>query len=311
MDTFQSVENYLNQSEQPFKLESYLPFSSDEDALTQMKAISSSLLTPKLLNFINDSLPQPKKAGSHHSITTLDPQLTQMITRKTRLGLQYGVLIRDVMRGLRMKIHEFIGLTRGELENAQLNLARLYINQMLPGEALYGEELVRVQNVEDTTKVEVEYKVWNSLRSKLGAAILSGVTNIWIKPGSRVLYVGNVCGIVVSELSDLVGSDGLVYVVGLSDDVIDMAGKRPNVVTIIEKRSRHWNYHMLVGLVDVIFAEIDRRLDQLHALEALFIINNAHLYLRAGGHYVISAQANDSDLGGQVKDLLAQNNDKK
>ncbi|KAK1359259.1 hypothetical protein POM88_043733 [Heracleum sosnowskyi] len=228
MDTFQSVENYLNQSEQPFKLESYLPFSSDEDALTQMKAISSSLLTPQLLNFIKDSLPQPKTAGSRHSITTLDPQLAQMITSKTRLGLQYGVLTQNVMRGLRMKIHEFIGLTRGELENAQLNLARLYINQMLPGETLYGEELVRVQNVEDTVEVEVEYRVWNLLRSKLGAAILSGVTNIWIKPGSRVLYIGNVCGLTVSELSDLVGSDGLVYVVGLSDDVVDMAGNRPN-----------------------------------------------------------------------------------
>lgn len=50
----------------------------------------------------------------------------------------------------------------------------------------------------------------------------------------------------------------MVYVVGFSGDVVDMAGKRPNVVTIIEKRSLfHENYRMLVGMVDVIFAEID------------------------------------------------------
>ena len=40
MNKFESVEEYLNQSEQPFELESYLPFSSVENALIQMNAIS-------------------------------------------------------------------------------------------------------------------------------------------------------------------------------------------------------------------------------------------------------------------------------
>ncbi|KAL6508759.1 fibrillarin [Orobanche hederae] len=39
----------------------------------------------------------------------------------------------------------------------------------------------------------------------LGAAILGGLANIWIKPSSRVLYLGDVCGITVLQLSDLVG----------------------------------------------------------------------------------------------------------
>lgn len=56
--------------------------------------------------------------------------------------------------------------------------------------------------------------------------------------------------------------DGLVYAVGFHDDVVDMAGKRPNVVTIIEQRGSHLSYRMLLGVVDVMFVEIDRRPDQ-------------------------------------------------
>ncbi|KAL8096462.1 hypothetical protein AgCh_037430 [Apium graveolens] len=50
------------------------------------------------------------------------------------------------------------------------------------------------------------------------------------KPGSRVLYLGDVCGITVSQLSHLVGSDGLVYVRGLSDDVANKVEERSNVI---------------------------------------------------------------------------------
>lgn len=54
--------------------------------------------------------------------------------------------------------------------------------------------------------------------------------------------------------------DGLVYVVGFSggDDVVHMAGKRENVVTIeVKYPYHHWHYRMLVGMVDVVFGEID------------------------------------------------------
>jgi rRNA 2'-O-methyltransferase fibrillarin len=36
--------------------------------------------------------------------------------------------------------------------------------------------------------------VWNPFRSKLGAAILGGVDNIYMKPGSKVLYLGAASG---------------------------------------------------------------------------------------------------------------------
>ena len=57
---------------------------------------------------------------------------------------------------------------------------------------------------EEGTKIE--YRVWNPFRSKLAAAILGGVGNIYIKPGAKVLYLGAASGTTVSHVADIVGS---------------------------------------------------------------------------------------------------------
>ncbi|KAG2331054.1 hypothetical protein Bca52824_002234 [Brassica carinata] len=53
----------------------------------------------------------------------------------------------------------------------------LVTKNLVPGEAVYNEKRISVQN-EDGTKVE--YRVWNPFCSKLAAAILGGVDNIYI-----------------------------------------------------------------------------------------------------------------------------------
>ncbi|KAK1369052.1 hypothetical protein POM88_035144 [Heracleum sosnowskyi] len=310
--TFEAVEEYVNRSPPPFELIDFLRFSSPQDALLQFKAISKLTLPQGLENFLKKNIPQSKRYRC--SVAPSNSHLAEMILRKTGHDCQNGIMIDDVMRGLRDKIHKLVGLEPGALEKAQLDLARLHNNtrsRIVVSTASYLQE-----EVENNERTEVEYRVWDPLRSKLGAAILGGVTNIWIKPGIRVLYVGNVCGLTVSNLSDLVGLDGLVYVVGFSDgdDVVDMAGKRPNVVTITEKYPYfHGNYRMLVGMVDVIFAEIDRchehppgQLQVLYFKEN-FIVNNAHFYLRAGGHYMISTQVKDNS-NGHVEDPVIRYN---
>ncbi|XP_017225359.2 rRNA 2'-O-methyltransferase fibrillarin 1-like [Daucus carota subsp. sativus] len=146
---------------------------------------------------------------------------------------------------------------------------------------------------------EVEYRVWNPLRSNLANAIMCGITNIWVKPGSRILYLGDdVCQITLSHLSDLVGLDGLVYVVGLSDVAVKMAEKRPNVITVFQKPSCFGKYRMVVGMVDVIYADI-------HSDEVHTIISNVCYYLRAGGHYLVYTRASNIYLTTRGKDPFA------
>ncbi|KAG4128843.1 hypothetical protein ERO13_D09G043254v2 [Gossypium hirsutum] len=91
--------------------------------------------------------------------------------------------------------HEGVFVAKGK-EDA------LVTKNMVPGEAVYNEKRIAVQN-EDGTKVE--YRVWNPFRSKLAAAVLGGVDNIWIKPGAKVLYLGAASGTTVSHVSDVVG----------------------------------------------------------------------------------------------------------
>ena len=57
-------------------------------------------------------------------------------------------------------------------------------------------------------KFQVEYRVWNPYRSKIAAAILGGVSDIYIRPGVKVLYLGAASGTTVSHVSDIVGQDG-------------------------------------------------------------------------------------------------------
>ncbi|XP_059435072.1 rRNA 2'-O-methyltransferase fibrillarin 1-like [Corylus avellana] len=161
---------------------------------------------------------------------------------------------------------------------------------LVPGEAVYNEKRVSVQN-EDGTKVE--YRVWNPFRSKLAAAIIGGVDEIWIKPGARVLYLGAASGTTVSHVSDIVGPNGVVYAVEFSHrsgrDLVNMAKKRTNVIPIIEDARHPSKYRMLVGMVDVIFSDVAQP-DQ-----ARILALNASYFLKAGGHFVISIKANCID----------------
>lgn len=178
--------------------------------------------------------------------------------------------------------HEGVFIARGK-EDA------LVTKNLVPGESVYGEKRITVEEGDQ----KIEYRVWNPFRSKLAAAILGGVDNIHIGPGKKVLYLGAASGTTVSHVADLVGPEGLVYAVEFSHrsgrDLINVAKKRTNVIPIIEDARRPEKYRMLVGMVDVIFADVAQP-DQ-----ARIVALNAHYFLKNGGHFVISIKANCID----------------
>jgi len=85
----------------------------------------------------------------------------------------------------------------------------------------------------------------------LAAAILGGVDQIHMPPGSKVLYLGAASGTTVSHVSDVVGPEGLVYAVEFSHrsgrDLINVAKKRTNIIPIIEDARHPHKYRMLVN----------------------------------------------------------------
>jgi rRNA 2'-O-methyltransferase fibrillarin len=184
--------------------------------------------------------------------------------------------------------HEGVFIARGK-EDALVTL------NSTPGVAVYGEKRISVETPPgpDGNAVKVEYRVWNPFRSKLAAAILGGVDNIWIKPGSKVLYLGAAAGTSVSHVSDIVGPKGSVYAVEFSHrpgrDLLNVAKARTNIIPIIEDARHPLKYRMLVGMVDCVFADIAQP-DQ-----ARIVALNSHYFLKNEGHSVISIKASCID----------------
>lgn len=179
--------------------------------------------------------------------------------------------------------HPGVFVCRGGKEDA------LVTKNFVPGDDVYGEKRISVE----TEGGKVEYRVWNPFRSKLAAAILAGVENIYMGPGSKVLYLGAAAGTTVSHVADIVGPEGCVYAVEFSQrpgrDLLEMAKKRTNVIPLIEDARHPHKYRMLVPMVDCIFADVAQN-DQ-----ARIVALNAQVFLKNGGHYVISIKANCID----------------
>ncbi|XP_036740724.2 rRNA/tRNA 2'-O-methyltransferase fibrillarin-like protein 1 [Manis pentadactyla] len=188
--------------------------------------------------------------------------------------------------------HEGVFIYRGA-EDALVTL------NMVPGHSVYGERRVTVTE----GGVKQEYRTWNPFRSKLAAAILGGVDQIHIKPKSRVLYLGAASGTTVSHVSDIIGPEGLVYAVEFSHragrDLVNVAKKRTNIIPVLEDARHPLKYRMLIGMVDVIFADVAQP-DQ-----SRIVALNAHTFLRNGGHFLISIKANCIDSTASAEAVFA------
>ena len=84
---------------------------------------------------------------------------------------------------------------------------------MVSGENIYTEILISVEN----NGKKIEYKIWNPFKSKLAASIIGGISETGICPGAKVLYLGGDSGRTVSHVSNIIGPEGIVYVVEFSN----------------------------------------------------------------------------------------------
>ncbi|KAK4151179.1 Fibrillarin [Chaetomidium leptoderma] len=186
--------------------------------------------------------------------------------------------------------HKGVFVARGGKEDM------LATANLVPGESVYGEKRISVENAnkaEDGAATKTEYRIWNPFRSKLAAGILGGLETIYMKPGSKVLYLGAASGTSVSHVADIVGPTGAVYAVEFSHrsgrDLINMATRRTNVIPIVEDARKPMAYRMLLPMVDVVFADVAQP-DQ-----ARIVGINARLFLKQGGGLLISIKASCID----------------
>jgi len=162
----------------------------------------------------------------------------------------------------------------------------LATKNLAPGVQVYGERLFRVGGI--------EYRAWIPYRSKLAAAILKGIKEIFIRPGSKVLYLGTATGTTSSHVSDIIGESGILYGVEFASRVMiqfkrNVADRRPNVIPIFADARKPSTYAGIVGEVDVIYCDVAQ------PEQAKLFSDNARLMLRRGGHGLIAVKARSID----------------
>jgi len=163
----------------------------------------------------------------------------------------------------------------------------LATKNLAPGISVYGEKLIKEKGI--------EYRLWDPFRSKLAGAIMKGLKNMPIKPGSTVLYLGASTGTTISHVSDIIDINGLVFGVEVSArvarELMDKVVKyRKNVIPIVEDARRPDRYAQFIfKKADVLYSDIA----QPDATE--ITLNNSLMFLKKGGYLVLIVKARSID----------------
>ncbi|KAH8318913.1 hypothetical protein KR074_011783, partial [Drosophila pseudoananassae] len=138
-----------------------------------------------------------------------------------------------------------------------------------------------------------EFRVWSPFQSKLAAGIMNGLTDLHLKSGAKVLYLGAGFGRTVAHVSDIIGESGMVYAVEqgpwAARQLTALADRRPNVVPVIDDVSMPYKYrHQVPAGIDIIFCDLPQP-DQVRSL-----MLNARHFLSIGGYFVAFVRATSS-----------------
>ncbi|MBI4406453.1 fibrillarin-like rRNA/tRNA 2'-O-methyltransferase [Candidatus Micrarchaeota archaeon] len=178
---------------------------------------------------------------------------------------------------------------------------RFATRSLAPGEKVYGEELVKAKGA--------EYRIWDPKRSKLCAALVKGLKNLSIKPGSTVLYLGAANGTTASHVSDIVGENGRVYCVEFSPqamrDLLLIAEERKNMYPVLAD-ARLPDQYKEVGQVDIVYEDVADR-SQTDILLRNFELFKARNFLIAIKARCIDSTAAPRKVYNEEKAKLAKN----
>jgi len=164
---------------------------------------------------------------------------------------------------------------------------RLATRNLAAGHAVYGERLVKLKGV--------EYRIWDSFRSKFAAAIMKGLETVPIRPGHKVLYLGAASGTTASHVSDIVGDKGHVYCVefaarSIRDLVNNVCAFRMNMSPILADARFPERYSALVEKVDDIYCDIAQ------PEQAKVLADNADLLLKDQGWIMLAVKSQSIDV---------------
>ena len=157
---------------------------------------------------------------------------------------------------------------------------------LVPGEKVYGEQLIKEKNI--------EYRIWDFTRSKPAAAFKKRLKIFPLKSAMKILYLGIASGTTASHFSDIVGSEGIIYGVDIAErvlrDLIRVAEKRGNIVPILADARKPEEYASQIEKVDVVYEDVASD-DQIPIL-----IRNCEKFLKVDGYAMIAIKSQSIDV---------------
>lgn len=168
---------------------------------------------------------------------------------------------------------------------------------LVPGERVYGEELIKIKNV--------EYRIWDYTRSKPAAAFKKGLKTFPIKKNMSILYLGVASGTTASHFSDIIGREGIIYGVEISErvlrELIPYAERRGNIVCILNDARLVETYEdIVIEKVDVVYEDVADP-DQIKIL-----IRNAQKFLKPKGWVIIAIKSQSIDVTRPPKQIYKE-----
>jgi len=172
---------------------------------------------------------------------------------------------------------------------------KIYTKNLLPGKRVYGERLVKIDGA--------EYREWDAHRSKYCAALKSGLTKSIFFSGATVLYLGSAEGTTVSHVSDIVGEEGAIFCVDISEIAMKklaaLAEERQNLFPIISDAQITKNYEeYFEKKADTMFQDISQR------NQADIFVRNAPL-LKKGAFGAIAIKTKSISQAKEKADVLS------
>ena len=172
-----------------------------------------------------------------------------------------------------------------KFENVFWIKGKLCTKNLVPGEQVYDERLIKTR--------QGEFREWDARRSKPSAAMYKNLHHFPLKRGMKVLYLGVASGTTCSHFSDIVGKEGIIYGIEISDrvlrELIPVAEKRKNIVPLLLDARRPELYPWIEE-VDLIYADIALK-DQSEIL-----VRNAKAFLKPNGFGMIAIKSRSIDV---------------
>ena len=173
---------------------------------------------------------------------------------------------------------------------------QLYTVNLVQGQKAYDEKLV----MQDGT----EYREWDAFKSKLAATILKGSPNTGLRKNAVALYLGSASGTTVSHVSDIVGSEGLVFAVDIATrvmrDLIFLCYKRKNIAPILADANKTDLLKERICTVDAVYQDVAQK------NQVEIFLKNVDLFLKNGGYALLTVKARSIDVTKNPKQIFKE-----